>query len=86
MKIKRLDRRMKGYGDFEYKIEYRKKIDRRDFVEQRNWCWEQWGPSCELENWDLATNPAWCWFNDEWGMKILLASEREATWYTLKWK
>jgi hypothetical protein len=85
MKLKKLDRRMNGYGDFKHKVEYRKRIDRAKFIQIRAWCWEQWGPSSEYEFWDSDVNPAWCWIVDEWGMKILLASDKEAQWYILKW-
>lgn len=85
MKLKKLDRRMNGYGDFKYKITYRKRTERLKFIEARNWCWEQWGPSSEYEFWDQSVNPAWCWIVDEWETKILLASDKEGQWYTLKW-
>lgn len=84
MKLKKLDRRMKGYGSFKYKIDY-PKSKTHDFISARNWCWEQWGPSSELELWDESLNPAWCWIISEWEYKILLASDREAQWYILKW-
>lgn len=85
MKLTNIDRRMKGYGDFKYKITYKKRAERLKFVEARNWCWQQWGPSCEFELWDASINPSWCWIIDEWENRILLASEKEGQWYSLKW-
>jgi len=85
MKIKKLDRRMKGFGDFKYKITYRKKTERTKFIDARNWCWTQWDSSSEYELWDTSVNQHWSWVIDEWETKILLASDKEAQWFTLKW-
>jgi hypothetical protein len=85
MKLEKLDRRMKGHGDFKYKIAYRHMAERLKFIEARNWCWEQWGPSSEYVFWDATINPSWCWEINEWETKILLASDKEVQWYILKW-
>ncbi len=85
MKLKKLDRRMNGHGDFKYKITYRKGSERLKFIEVRNWCWSQWGPSSEYEFWDEQVNQSWAWIVDEWETKILLATDKEAQWFTLKW-
>lgn len=85
MKIKKLDRRMNGFGKFEYKVEYSRYNEHRKFVDARNWCWDQWGPSCELEFWNSNINPAWCWIVDNRQIKILLASTKETQWFSLKW-
>ena len=85
MKLKKLDARMKGYGDFKYAAKFRKSGDRERFIEIRNWCWETWGPSCELEFWKEDRNPAWSWAVTEFEMKIYLDGDKEASWYTLKW-
>lgn len=88
MKLKKLDRRMNGYGNFTHFIEFRK-VERKKFVEVRNWCWEQWGPSCELEHWDLIdqseVNPAWCWDSREYDMRIYLGDQAQVSWYILRW-
>lgn len=85
MKVKKLDRRMKGFGSFKYKITFRKRSDRAKFIEVRNWCWAQWDSSSEHELWDINVNQHWAWIIDEWETKILLASDKEAQWFTLKW-
>lgn len=85
MKLKKIDRRMNGFGDFQYKVGYLRYHDRYKFIEIRNWCWEQWGPSCEYEFWKLDINPSWCWIIDRNELRILLASTKEAQWYSLKW-
>ena len=85
MKLKKLDRRMKGFGDFKYSSKFRRRFDGDRFIEARNWCWETWGPSCELEFWDAGKNPAWTWVFTEFEMKIYLTGDKEASWFTLKW-
>lgn len=86
MKVKKLDKRMSGYGDFTRFVEFTGKEFAR-FIEVRNWCWEQWGPSCEYDFWCRIgnRNPAWCWLTDEWRTRIYFASDKEAQWYHLKW-
>ena len=76
---------MNGFGDFKYVAKFRKRADREKFIEIRNWCWEQWGPSSELEFWSENVNPAWAWTVSEFEIKIYLDSDKEASWYTLKW-
>ena len=85
MKLKKLDARMNGFGDFKYLAKFRKRADRSQFIAIRNWCWEQWGPSCELELWNADVNPTWAWVVSEFEMKIYINSDKEASWYTLKW-
>jgi hypothetical protein len=85
MKLKKLDARMNGYGNFKYVAKFRKRGDREKFIAIRNWCWEQWGPSCELEFWKEDVNPAWSWAVTEFETKIYIDSDKEASWYILKW-
>ena len=85
MKLKKLDARMNGYGNFKYVVKFRKRFDSDRFIAIRNWCWEQWGPSCELELWSEAINPVWAWAVTEFDVKIYIDSDKEASWYTLKW-
>ncbi len=85
MRLKKLDRRMNGYGNFKYATKFRRRADQDKFIEIRNWCWEQWGPSCELEFWNEQRNPAWAWAMTEFETKIYVASEKEASWFTLRW-
>lgn len=89
MKIKKVDGRMNAHGDFEYVIPFRLS-NRKEFIEIRNWCWQSWGPSCELEHWQRLKNqeninPAWSWSNQDFGMNIYLGDESKAAWYLLKW-
>lgn len=77
---------MNGYGNFTHFVDFRK-IERNKFLEIRNWCWEQWGPSCELEHWVAieSGNPSWAWDNREYDMRIYLAEQQQVSWYILRW-
>ena len=92
MKIKKLDKRMPGYGDFTHCADFSERGNRKQFAEVRRWCVEQWGESVEYDLWeDYAEfrNPAWCWergeYNKSYRCRIFLASEKEAQWFMLKW-
>lgn len=84
MKVKKIDKRMNGYGDFARFVDF---YNFEKFIEVRNWCWETWGPSCELEIWKKYhnKNPAWAWMFDEYRTRIYFASDSEAQWYYLRW-
>lgn len=94
MKLKKLDKRMTGYGDFVYSVDFpvnRGKV-LMDFFEVREWCFEQWGRSAEIDIWQKfpqIQNPAWAWergeFNKTYRCRIFLASDKEAHWFTLRW-
>jgi hypothetical protein len=86
LKLKKLDARMSGHGSFTHFMEY-KFNDSAKFINCRNWCWQQWGPSCELEFWfknkDTA-NQHWCWMMDQWRVRVYFKTEAEAQWFGLK--
>ena len=87
MKELKLDRRHTGYGDFKYSITFRgSETDK--FCDIRNWCWEQWGPSVEIDNRIklINPNPKWSWISDEYRLRIYIATDKEFQWYILKWK
>ena len=93
MKIKKLDKRMTGYGDFTHCADFTlHKDDRKKFAEARRWCVEQWGESVEYDLWESYEefrNPAWSWergeYNKSYRCRLFLASEKEAQWFSLKW-
>lgn len=87
MKVKKTDRRTSGHEDFKRFVEF-SNDEQEKFINCRNWCWDQWGPSCELEFWETIKNknPAWCWLVDNWRIRIYLATEKEAQWFYLRWK
>ncbi len=77
---------MKGHDEFKRCIEFsRSEVEK--FIEIRNWCWDQWGPGCEIDNFYKIQNPnkSWCWLIDEWRTRIYFASDKEVQWFHLKW-
>lgn len=90
-KIIKLDRRHKGNGVFDYFIDFlaarQLPIDKRneDFVTIRNWCWESWGPSQELDwvGWDTGTR--WAWWREP-GRASIYFNEPELAAYLLQWE
>jgi hypothetical protein len=96
MKIKKLDARMNGYGFFKYGIDFNKKWSHTEFHNVRLWCWETFGPSCELDLWheldfkpDVERNPRWAWdrsmYNKTNRCMLYLKDDQEANWFTLRW-
>lgn len=93
MKLTKLDRRMTGYGIFKFMVKLHHNVQEiNQFIEMRNWCWEQWGPSCEFVFYknnfaekNPSWNPAWCWANYEFENRIYLTGDKEGSWFLLKW-
>lgn len=62
-----------------------------DLNEIREWCWQTYGPSCELEFWlripegSQSRNEHWCWHTNFDNYKIYLRTDKEANWFKLKW-
>jgi hypothetical protein len=86
MKRGKLDARYSGFGEFKYYAGYRNsEVDK--FCAVRAWCWENWGPSCEMENYGKVSNPNinWCWISDQWKQRIYFASDKEYQWFLLKY-
>jgi hypothetical protein len=100
IKVKKTDKRMTGYSLFKYYIDI--KYDRSDnfdqmpalekFFEIRQWCWETWGPSREVDefnnrsnSWMGDQNVHWAWINDAYRARLYLADTEEAAYITLKW-
>lgn len=77
---------MNGYGMFKYCVNFNY-VTVQDFCDIRKWCSEQWGPSDDLEFIEKIKNPnmAWCWVNDQYTMRIYIATDKEAQWFLLKW-
>jgi hypothetical protein len=85
MKVKKLDKRMLGYDLFKYQVSFLRR-NAEQFVDIRNWCWQQWGPSSELEFvYALHKDPTWAWVSDHGRYRVLLKSDKEYSWYILKW-
>jgi hypothetical protein len=92
MKLKKLDKRMTGYGIFMYSVDFSTHDDTHAFAEVRSWCIEQWGNSVEVDIWQRfrpLRNPAWSWERNhgekKYVCRIFLAGETEVSWFTLRW-
>jgi hypothetical protein len=67
----------------------------KEFVECRNWCWEHFGPSCEVALYDQAvhafafgsekSDPDWAWVEKEYGRRIYFKDETVAGMFSLMW-
>ena len=93
--LEQLDRRHNGYSRFKYRVTiggedqfYRTE----NLNEIRDWCWQIWGSSSELENaWpelfkDQRT-VVWCWryeLSERRGY-IYLKNDEQASFFKLKW-
>jgi hypothetical protein len=99
--IKKTDRRHTGSQEWQYIAIINQelysgragRIDRMANLNKvRDWCWETYGPSCELEFW-LAVNSEkkepvnekWCWHTNYDNFKIYLRTDKEVNWFKLKW-
>jgi hypothetical protein len=83
----KLDKRFKGFGDFKYTVDFNWR-QASEFCELRNWCWDQWGPSSEIVNWEKSkdfVSKSWCWDPSEYKNRVYLASDKEYQWFLLKW-
>ena len=86
MKAKKLDRRNVGYGDFKFSVSFVSKEEQK-FCDVREWAWQQFGPSCEMDFWyKTGKKSSWCWINDRYRTAIYFNSEKEYQWFILKWQ
>ena len=62
-----------------------------EFQVVRDWCISTWGMSCEREHWltlkaqEQEPNEHWCWNSENYDAKIYLATDKEVTWFKLRW-
>lgn len=67
----------------------------KEFVQCRNWCWEHFGPSCEVDLYDDAVHsfvfgpeqpaPDWAWVEKNYGRRIYFKDETVAGMFSLMW-
>jgi hypothetical protein len=94
---RKLDARFKGYSDWKYVISPKRgqtMVSRRqDFLRIREWCWNTWGPSKEIDFWlddkkvaeALGQNAHWAWQNDLYNARIYLRTDKELAQFYLTW-
>lgn len=94
--ITKLDRRYNGHRYFVYRINpvrqlglYKAHIDFiYSFYSIRNFCWETWGPSVELDYFSCLIEEwpdlNWSWESDGKKNFIYLKSDKELAWLQLK--
>jgi hypothetical protein len=88
MEHRKMDKRMTGHEDFGYCATFFKTVrEGQKFCDIRDWCWDNWGNSCEYEFWNgrPAPNQHWCWANDEHKIKIYFKTDVEYTLFLLRW-
>jgi hypothetical protein len=98
IKVKRTDKRHTAFDRFKYYIEIKqddwaeRHKAREKFFELRLWCWETWGPSREVDQYNLEIdidpvdkNNHWSWINDQYRARLYLAGPADAAYFTLKW-
>jgi hypothetical protein len=98
MKLRRLDKRHSGYGEWEFFINF-ENYNKEEFFSLRTWCWDTWGPSREMAEYKNACerispanlpsdiNVSWTWTNDSINgshrRRIYLKSKDEAMLFEL---
>jgi hypothetical protein len=86
MKYKKTSKQMKGYGLFKYCIQFGWS-DSQGFSDVRTWCWEQWGPSNEVDLClDIGINPKWGWVYDRYTKRVYLEDDAQLSRFIMKWK
>lgn len=105
-KFKKIDKRHTAYSYFNFYAEYvfdpwnSKYAGFQQFFIIREWCWQTWGPSKEIQNWiddennrlynkhygELhSQNEYWSWGNEEYKPRIYFRTEKELSLYLMKW-
>lgn len=100
LKIKKTDGRYAGHNIFAYVVDVKAGSQGFPSLyrlinlhEVRQWCWTTWGPGCEREHYlemlrlkhHEGLNEHWCWHTDYGETKIYLRTEKDLTWFRLKW-
>lgn len=98
-KLVTLDRRHAGYGIWKYYVKtpltQHYKVNKHLFFNWRAWCWDTWGPSKEMTEYDIddllhdtpqCYNNHWAWQHDKYTKcRIYLKSDDDASMFVLKW-
>jgi hypothetical protein len=84
LRPQKLDGRYTGNHLFQYRIDFDYR-SREQFKQIRNWCWETFGPSCELNFLTKDEEKVWAWTTDSYRVRLYLKSDKEVNWYKLRW-
>lgn len=91
-RVTRLDKRYNGHTKFKYSITPTAVPlleQRQEFQELREWLWENYGPSMELE-WSMSlarisqTEPRWAWDTEHHNRRLYIRGDEELTFLELK--
>ena len=105
IEIKKQDRSNKGHEYFQYSVRVAEAYSSlspwsltgiSQYHSMREWCWQTWGPSKELNEWitdqeqqkyvPTCHNQFWCWQNDEYVRRIYLKTDKEMMLFKLRWE
>ena len=85
MNIVKLDRRYTGSDQFKFCIEFNW-LESKKFVDVREWCWELYGASAEINYARQHYKDAkYAWMSDN-SLRIYLKSNEELQWFILRWQ
>lgn len=106
--FKELDKRNTGYSYWKYYINrtfYRSRSSNiitlydstQLFYSWREWCWNTWGSSKELDSWledfrhmqssnsAISHNEHWCFQHNQYATRIYLRTDKELSMFLLRW-
>lgn len=90
MKLTKLDKRYDGNERFTHRVEFRggnRSQTLTQWVNTRNWLWEQYGPSAELflarPEFFNDVQPKWAWDSEK---SAIYLQQEALTMFLLKWE
>jgi len=89
IKVSKVDKRYKAYGTFDYFVEPNKWPLGDNYLELREWFWENYGPGCDINTVcvynppERTNNYKWAWQDDEY--RLFLKDGPELAHLQLKW-
>lgn len=94
MTLQKLDRRYDGFDRFTHRVEFTRGhssesliITQAQWVKSRNWLWQQFGPSGELNvarpEYFEGTQPTWAWDANK---ASLYLTKHTLSMFLLKWE
>ena len=97
IKLKKTDKRHNGHDRYKFYVDIKSNNWNEnailEFYKLRIWCWETWGPSREVDQWDRGLkqpdqdpgdkNPHWSWINDQYRYRLYLGGIDDAALFQL---